>query len=444
MENMLVTQNINFVLVFFEGILSFLSPCVLPLIPVYISYLAGNGKKENEDGTIYYERKTVFINTIMFVLGISFTFFLLGISFSALGTFFKEYRQTFSTIAGIIILLMGLIQLGIIRIPFLEKEHKILFFKKDKKVTPIIAFVMGFTFSFAWTPCIGPALASVLALASSSSNLVVGNILVLLYSIGFSIPFLLVGLFTTQILNFFKEKRKIVQYTIKISGIILIIMGLLTITGMTEKIAGSLFNLNNNSQVQEQNNNEIENENNNEIKAENNQSEQVQEETNNTSEQQENNDNLTTAFDFTLVDQYGKTHTLSEYKGKVVFLNFWTTWCPPCKEELPYIQEIYEEYNENKDDVIILGIANPKTSNSAYSQDNKTIEEIKEFLIQNNLTYPVVFDETGEIFDKYFIQAFPTTFMINKDGKIYGYVTGGLTKDNMKSIINQTLTNEKN
>ena len=374
MENMLVTQNINFVLVFFEGILSFLSPCVLPLIPVYISYLAGNGKKENEDGTIYYERKTVFINTIMFVLGISFTFFLLGISFSALGTFFKEYRQTFSTIAGIIILLMGLIQLGIIRIPFLEKEHKILFFKKDKKVTPIIAFVMGFTFSFAWTPCIGPALASVLALASSSSNLVVGNILVLLYSIGFSIPFLLVGLFTTQILNFFKEKRKIVQYTIKISGIILIIMGLLTITGMTEKIAGSLFNLNNNSQVQEQNNNEIENENNNEIKAENNQSEQVQEETNNTSEQQENNDNLTTAFDFTLVDQYGKTHTLSEYKGKVVFLNFWTTWCPPCKEELPYIQEIYEEYNENKDDVIILGIANPKTSNSAYSQDNKTIE----------------------------------------------------------------------
>lgn len=418
MNNILNMQNINFLLVFIEGMLSFLSPCVLPLIPLYIGYLAGNGKKEKEDGSIYYARKTVFTNTILFVIGISFAFFLLGMSFSILGSFFYKYKQIFSSLAGLIIIFMGLMQLGIIKIPFLEKEHKIPFLKKGKNVTPIIALIMGFTFSFAWTPCIGPALASVLALASSSSSLLIGNLLVLTYTIGFAIPFLLVGFFTTQILNFFNKKKKIVQYTIKISGVILIIMGIFTIIGLTEKMGAQLGNISN-----VQNNTE-------DIKEKN--------------ETTSNNKNSRIAPDFTLLDQNGKTHTLSEYKGKVVFLNFWTTWCPPCKEELPYIQQIYEEYKENSEDVIILGIANPKSTEYSYSQDTKNEEEIKEFLKQNNLSYPVVFDKSGEILEKYRIQAFPTTFMIDKDGRIYGYIPGGLTKDNMKDIINQTIEGVNN
>lgn len=413
MNNLLTMQNINFLLVFLEGMLSFLSPCVLPLIPVYIGYLAGNGKKENEDGSIYYERKTVFLNTLLFVIGISFAFFLLGMSFSVIGSFFNKYKQIFTSLAGLIIILMGLIQLGLIKIPFLEKEHKIPFLKNGKNVTPIIALIMGFTFSFAWTPCIGPALASVLALASSSSNIFMGNLLVLAYAIGFAIPFLLVGFFTTQILNFFSKKKKIVQYTIKISGVILIIMGILTIVGLTERMGAELGDISN---VQ---NNTEENENNNETES--------------------SNKNSRMAPDFTLLDQNGNTHTLSEYKGKVVFLNFWTTWCPPCKEELPYIQQIYEEYKENSEDVIILGIANPRSTEYNYSQDTKNEDEIKEFLEENNLSYPVVFDKSGEIFDKYRIQAFPTTFMIDKEGRIYGYIPGGLTKDNMKEIISQTI-----
>ena len=356
-------------------------------------------------------------------------------SFSALGSFFKTYKQIFSTIAGVIILIMGLVQLGIIRIPFLEKEHKFIFFKNDKKVTPLIALVMGFTFSFAWTPCIGPALASVLALASSSSNMLVGNILALLYSLGFLIPFLLIGLFTTQILNFFRKNKKIVKYTIKISGVILVLMGLLTITGMSEKMASNLGNISyNDTQVEEGANNENTNE---EKQDEENQID------NENNEESSENGGLTIAPDFTLTDQYGNVHTLSDYKGKVVFINFWTTWCPPCKDELPFIEEIYKEFNENKEDVIILGIANPKSEEYEYYQDNKKTEEIKEFLKDNNLSYPVLFDESGEVFWKYQIQAFPSTFMINKDGEVYGYVTGGLTKDNMRDIIEQTIENKK-
>lgn len=218
-------------LVFLEGFLSFFSPCVLPLIPVYISYLAGGGKKIGSDGTILYERRIVLFNTIFFVLGISSVFFLLGLSFSALGTFFNQNKVLFSRIGGIIIIIMGLVQLDLIKFNFLKMEKRFHLELDKGKMNPIIAFVMGFTFSFAWTPCVGPALSSVLILASNASNIFSGNFLVLIYTLGFIIPFIILGIFTTETLNFFKEKRNIVKYTIKAGGIILVIIGIMTFTG---------------------------------------------------------------------------------------------------------------------------------------------------------------------------------------------------------------------
>jgi cytochrome c-type biogenesis protein len=226
-----LTNNVSFMLVFLEGFLSFFSPCVLPLIPVYISYLAGNGKKTGSDGTILYERKIVLINTLFFVLGISSVFFLLGLSFSALGTFFNRNRVLFSRIGGIIIIIMGLVQLDLIKLDFLKIEKRIHLELHNSKMNPIIAYIMGFTFSFAWTPCVGPALSSVLILASNASSVFSGNIFVLIYTLGFIIPFIILGIFTTEALNFFKEKRNLVKYTIKAGGIILIIIGVMTYTG---------------------------------------------------------------------------------------------------------------------------------------------------------------------------------------------------------------------
>ena len=143
---------------------------------------------------------------------------------------------------------------------------------------------------------------------------------------------------------------------------------------------------------------------------------------------------VTPAPDFTLNDQYGNTHTLSDYKGKTIFLNFWATWCPPCRAEMPEIQEIYEEYGENASDVIILGIAGPD-----YGREG-SVEEITRFLSENGYTYPVVMDEGGLFAYYYGITAYPTTFMIDKDGNVYGYVAGQITKDIMQSIIEQTIT----
>ncbi len=436
-SNLEFSQHISFIIVFLEGIISFLSPCIIPIIPVYITYLAGNARKVLDDGTIVYNRKKVFFHTLCFTIGISCTFFILGISFYSLGQFFNEHQILFTRIGGIIIILMGLFQLGIFDFKFLQKERKINFDISRKEVNPFLAFVMGFTFSFAWTPCVGPALSSVLILASSAENALKGNGLILVYSLGFILPFLLLGLFTSKVLNFFKNNQKLIKYTVKLSGVLLVVIGIMTFTGYMNGISKYL------------NQYTITNQNNKTDVDENKQLEETKEQTteNVTSEEtgEQNNvdtDELTDAFGFTLIDQYGNKHTLSDYKGKVVFLNFWATWCNPCLIEMPHIEELYAEYGYNKEDVVILGVANPSSEEYPHNSDVSK-EEIKQFIKDKGYTFPIVFDETGEVLSNYFVRAFPTTFMINKDGKIYGYVSGTLTKDIMKNIITQTLDSTK-
>lgn len=417
-------ENLNFIIVFIEGVLSFFSPCVLPLVPMYIAYLSGNAKQVLPNGEVIYNRTKTFLYTFYFILGICFSFFLLGISFSVVGRFFNKYSLIFTKIGGIIIILMGLFQLGILNFKFLKKEMKLNLTLIEKGINPIIAFLMGFTFSFAWTPCVGPALSSVLILASGSQSVILGNILVLVYSLGFVIPFLILGLFTSQMLNFLRKNQKIIKYTIKISGILLILIGIMTFNGSVARMSEMINKISSGVGYNKKD------------------SEHTQEnKTYNKDIEPKNEKELIDSFDFQLEDQYGNMHTLSEYKGKVVFLNFWATWCEPCKTEMPHIEEIFNEYGENKEDVIILGVANPRTKANPNNLDSSK-DEILDFLNQNNYKFPVLFDETGEIFREYYINSIPTTFMITKSGKIYGYVPGMLNKDNMNKMISETLESE--
>lgn len=434
-ENIALSQNISFMIVFVEGLLSFFSPCVIPLIPVYISYLSGNASQMNENGLMVYDRKKLFFHTICFVLGISFAFFILGMSFTALGSFFQSHRLLFTRIGGIVIVFLGLFQIGFLNFHFLQRERKFHLSLGTKKINPLLAFIMGFTFSFAWTPCVGPALSSVLIMASSSKNALSGNLLVLIYAIGFIIPFLLLGLFTTQALNFLKHKRNFMKYTVKIGGGLLILIGIMTFTGWMNNLSSYL-----NTYTSSSKSNEKE------------QTAQTAEKASDPSQPAETTNSADTvseedapqtpalmpAIDFTLTDQYGNKHTLSDYKGKVVFLNFWATWCPPCREEMPHIEELYNTFGQNNNEVIFLGVANPKTDAHPHNQDVGK-DEVTTFLQDSGYTFPTVFDETGEFFNQYAISAFPTTFMITKEGNIYGYVPGMLTKDMMQNIIEQTL-----
>ena len=429
-------ENLNYLFVFLEGMLSFLSPCVLPLLPVYISYLAGNGKEVDESGNIRYIRKKVFANTILFVLGISFAFFILGMSFSAIGTFFQEYKQVFTDIAGVFIILMGLVQLGVLKFTFLEKEYKFKTKNNLKKMTPLLAFVFGFTFSFAWTPCIGPALASVLMLASSSETVLQGNLLVLVYTIGFAIPFLLVGFFTTELLNFLKKHQKILKYTIKISAIILILIGILTLTGMYERMNAYLNQWSNNEQQEVENTQEQKQE---EDTFSNTIENSGQKENADTEKTNEQENNSLAAIDFMLQDQYGEKHQLADYKGKVVFLNFWTTWCIYCKTELQELQELYNEYGKNEKDVVFLGVTSPSNEQNRNAADVSK-GEIMQYIKENSLDFPMLFDENGKVYQSYYIYAFPTSFLINQRGEVEWYSPGALTKEKIKNEIDTLLS----
>ena len=139
-----------------------------------------------------------------------------------------------------------------------------------------------------------------------------------------------------------------------------------------------------------------------------------------------------------LYDQYGKKHNIEEYKGKVVVINFWATWCGYCVEEMPEFEKVYKEFGSNKKDVIILGVAGPKTKQNLNNVDVEK-DKIISFLNKNKIMYPTLMDETGKVFDDYKVRALPMTYVINKDGYLEGFVNGAITDEQLRKAINQTL-----
>lgn len=467
--NLTIETGVPVLTVFIQGLLSFFSPCILPLVPLYIGYLAGGMQTVSEDGTIHYPRKKVMLHTLFFIIGIGFAFVALGFGFTALGQFFSGNKIWFVRIGGIIMILFGVYQLGILgKSNKIEQEHRLPFSMDKMTMGPVAALVLGFIFSFAWTPCVGPVLASVLLMASSASSAAKGFLLIGVYLLGFVLPFLAVGLFTSTVLDFFKKHQKVIQYTVKIGGVLLIVMGIMTLTGWMNGLTGYLSSFGGGSSAPVET--QTETSATTEALTESGSTEAAATETASTeaetaataettkesesaaskeseSETQKQTETestapLTPAPDFTLVDQNGDTHTLSDYKGKTVFLNFWATWCGPCQKEMPDIQALYEKYGMNEEDLVVLGMANPKTEDHPQNSD-VDLESVKQFLEDNNYTYPVAMDTTGDVFSSYYISAFPTTFMIDKDGNVFGYVTGTLTADIMESIVQQTMEQKR-
>ncbi len=388
-------ESFGFITVFLEGLISFFSPCIIPIIPLYMSYLAGSAKTVNKDGSITYKRKTTLLHTFFFVLGISASFFLLGLSFTAIGRFFQNSKHILLIICGILIIIMGLFQTGILKIKFLQKEKKINANINIKKMNPLFAFILGFLFSFAWTPCVGPALSSVLMMAGSEENMLIGNLYVLLYAIGFIIPFLILGLFTNEALNLLKKHQKSLMGLVKIGGILLLFIGVLLlyngISALPKKSLNSCtINENGLSNCGT-----------------------------------ENNIDLKIASNFTLKDLNNQEHTLEKYQGKTIFLNFWSMTCKICKEELENIEKLYQEY-QNKD-VIILTIVSPKESKT-------TKEEIKKYIVEKKYTFPILIDEENTTFENYYITSYPNTFII-KNKEIKEKIPGALNYEQLKEEI---------
>lgn len=403
--------------VFIQGVLSFFSPCVLPLVPLYVGYLAGGARKVEEDGTIRYPRGRVMGNTLFFVLGISAAFFLLGFGFTALGQFFRDNRLWFARVSGALMVLLGLYQLGVFgRSAALERERRLPFRLDGRTMGPLMALVLGFTFSFAWTPCVGPVLGSVLLMASSSASAPAAALLIGVYTLGFVLPFLAVGLFTGGVLSFFKRHQQVVRWTGKAGAVLLILMGMMTFTGVMDGLSAGLAQAGTGTEaVQSQEDGGGEGASAPEEPA------------------GEAGPPAVPAPDFTLADQYGEEHSLSDYRGKTIFLNFWATWCGPCQGEMPDIQALYEEYGGNREDLVVLGVAAPGLGREG------TREDIAAFLEEKGYTFPTVMDAEYQLTYQYGIRAYPTTWMIDGEGSLYGYVEGAMTGEIMRDIVEQTM-----
>lgn len=203
------------------GFLSFFSPCILPLIPVYIMYITGISVESE------LEQKRIFAlkRTLGFVIGFTIIFMIMGTSASLIGKVFVRNKVVFSRISGILILVFGLNMTGILNIGFLNMEKRM---KAPKKITSWFSSVlMGMAFAAGWTPCFGPVLAAILVYAGSSDTVLKGSLLLLVYSIGMAIPFLLTSLFIGTFSKFLEKGQRWMKYIPMIGGIIMIIFGLL-------------------------------------------------------------------------------------------------------------------------------------------------------------------------------------------------------------------------
>ncbi|MFI3284387.1 MAG: cytochrome c biogenesis protein/redoxin [Erysipelotrichaceae bacterium] len=364
-------ENIQLVGLFFEGVLSFLSPCILPLVPLYIGYITTSIDVENDS------RIKVMMTTNCFVLGICTVFFILGLGVQSVRTLILNYQGHIALVGGIVLVVFGLMNLGKLPIQ-LKKTFKY----NPKRLNNIYlnAYVLGFFFSFAWSPCIGPYLSNVL-IASATASSWMSFAAIIAYGLGFVIPFLFIGVFSDFALTWIKKHMNIIEWTAKLGGIVIICMGLwMAYDGYNQIGQPSMPTA-------------------------------------------EDGDKIP-AYDFSLYDQYGVLHEASDYLGEDLILQFYASWCTYCKQSMPELQQFAEDNNMQ-----VLLVSAPGSTGEISEAEMIT------FLSESGITIPTLMDVTTEMFYYYGISGFPTTYFIDKDGYILGYQSGALDYETLEMIM---------
>ena len=226
---------------FLAGILSFLSPCVLPLVPGYVSLISGASVEELQTS----ERRvlgTVMLHSITFVLGFSVVFIALGAVATGVGQVVNEYHSLLSKVAGVVVIIFGLHLTGVLKIKALYADKRMHDVKGGSSA--LGSFAVGFAFAFGWTPCIGPILATILVLASAQGTVLKGVVLLAVYSLGLAVPFLLTSLGVDRFLSFYGRFRKHLHTVEVLSGILLIAIGILIFLNNLKLLSGYLSFLN--------------------------------------------------------------------------------------------------------------------------------------------------------------------------------------------------------
>ncbi|WP_027340571.1 cytochrome c biogenesis CcdA family protein [Halonatronum saccharophilum] len=225
--------EVSLVVAFFAGLISFLSPCVLPLVPAYVGYINGGAKQRTNLFTL--------IRSLSFVLGFSIVFILMGASASYLGQLFAYHRQLLTKISGILIIIFGFHMLGVFKINFLYREFRFNWAQKAK--SSFSSILMGMAFAAGWTPCVGTVLASILLYAGSTATIGRGIVLLAFYSLGLGIPFIMTALYVNKSLSLSSDYNKYLPLITKFSGFIMIIFGVLIYFDKIQRIIQfSIFN----------------------------------------------------------------------------------------------------------------------------------------------------------------------------------------------------------
>jgi cytochrome c-type biogenesis protein len=403
-------SNLTITIAFLAGLASFLSPCVLPLVPGYVSLISGVSidSLTGEGGSRSSARRAVIINSIAFNLGLSMIFISLGAAAGFLGASILN-NIWLRIIGGVVIIGFGLQLMGVLKIGALYRDTR--FFSQQKPRGIFGSFTLGLAFAAGWTPCIGPILGGIIGLAATSGGWRSGLILSSFYAMGLAVPFLLTGLGINQFLGFYSKFRRHLHKVEVVSGSILIIIGLVVAFGLTTKLNSSrLASL-------------IPN---------------LEETVNRLYRDKEKADappappkppvdaNATFAPEVELKTVDGQPFRLSELKGRVVILNFWATWCIPCRAEIPELNAIQRELKDKG--LIIIG----------PSWDD-TADGIKEFQkdIKQDYTVLINGESVQDKFDG--IPSLPTTFIIDREGRIRKRITGGVFRETLEREIKPLL-----
>lgn len=226
-------NEVSFLVAFGAGVLSFFSPCIVPLLPVYLAFLGGAATKEVKSP----HKGRLYLGVLLFVLSLSSLLFIQGFLAGSLGYFLFQYKRQLEIAFGIIIFLFGFFMTGLVRVPWLYKEKGFYLKGKIAGVSPLLSgVILGFAFSLTWTPCSGPVLASILALAASSGAPIRGGLLLFVYSLGFSLPFIIIALFFTGLAKLLAQKMKLIRTLQVISAVLFMALGILLALGIFSRI----------------------------------------------------------------------------------------------------------------------------------------------------------------------------------------------------------------
>jgi cytochrome c-type biogenesis protein len=227
--------EVSWLAAFAAGFISFISPCVLPIVPGYLSFISGvsiDQMKEKKSASV----RKVFISSLFFVMGFSIVFITLGASATAVSAFLKDYLGIITKIAGVLIIILGIHYIGIYKIKWLNYEKR--FQVRSQKLSLLSAFAMGFAFAFGWTPCIGPILAGILAIAATQETVWRGIILLAFYSAGLALPFLIASLLFNLFVSFSSVIKKYFRVVEIVGGVLLLVVGILIFTNSLGYLSG--------------------------------------------------------------------------------------------------------------------------------------------------------------------------------------------------------------